>query len=93
MINKMDYSNLKNKTIFDFCKDKEVLGFISKETLSRSEYIKNKSNESMLFDLRMLAYITGNDELEKATYPLFPSIIEWDNEVLSFAERYQKGHR
>ena len=90
----MDYSNLENKTIFDFCNDNEVLRFISKDnTLSRSEYIKSHSKEDILFDLRMLAYITSNDDLDEAIYPLLPSIIEWDNEVVNFAEKYEDKHQ
>lgn len=89
----MDYSNLKNKTIFDFCTDVDVLYFITKQkSPSRLEYIKLKGADDRLLDLKMLAYITNNDDLGAAIYPLSPGLVEWDNEVIDFAEEYREKH-
>lgn len=89
----MNYSNLKNKTIFDFCTDVEVLCFITKlKSPTRLEYIKNKDADDRLFDLKMLAYITNNDDLGAAIFPLSPDLVEWDNEVIDFAENYREKY-
>lgn len=89
----MEYSDLKNKTIFDFCTDAEVLCFITKqESPSQLEYSKSNDAEDRLLDLKMLAYITNNDDLGAAIFPLSPGLVEWNNEVIDFAEEYRERH-
>lgn len=87
------YDNLKNKTIFDFCDDVEVLRFITKqESPSRTEYIKRTDARSRLYGLRLLAFITGDEELFAAVFPLDRRIIEWSLETGDFMLSYRKRH-
>ena len=89
----MDYSNLKNKTVYDFCDDVEVLDFImGKKSASKGDYLKSTDKERRLEDLAMLVFITANDDLGEALCSLHPVLIEWDNTVCDFAERYQRKH-
>lgn len=62
-----DYTNLRNKTIFDFCTDKKVLEDIAifadkEEYLKLSESCKDVRWENLLD----FAEHSGNKELEKA---------------------------
>lgn len=83
----MDYSNLKNKTIFDFCKDVRILRFITKQTsLNKAEYIKTHNQNACVYDLCMLAFLTDDDNLSFALFDIYPVIIEWDNEVFDFKD-------
>ena len=83
----MDYSNLKSKTIFDFCEDMRVLRFITKEANpNREEYKKTHNQEDCVFDLRKLAFLTNDDNLGAALFDISPEIIEWDNECFEFSE-------
>lgn len=82
--------NIEDKTIFDFCDDKEVLTFIT--PLSQSQYIKDCDKSQIFFDLSMLAFITGNEGLNEALFLIEPAIIEWENDVFNFAEKYQQKH-
>lgn len=83
----MDYSNLKSKTIFDFCEDMRILRFITKQaTPNREEYKKTHNQEDCVFDLRKLAFLTNDDNLGAALFDISPEIIEWDNECFEFSE-------
>ncbi|MCM1165181.1 MAG: hypothetical protein NC110_00180 [Ruminococcus sp.] len=68
---KKDYSNLKNKTVFDFTKDpvilEEVLPYIPKGC-DRDQYLKDywaQSPHQLAFSFIDLAEIIGDDELKK----------------------------
>ena len=85
---------MKDKTIFDFCTDMEVLQFITGDkNPTRDKYAKTEKTErERIVDLYMLACITDNSELhfsliEKTDYPL---IVEWDENVLEFAAEYRQ---
>ena len=57
----MDYSNLKSKTIFDFCDDEEMLADLI--IISKEEYLK-QIKEYPLYDARTLiefAELTNNN--------------------------------
>lgn len=83
----MDYSNLKSKTIFDFCEDMRILRFITKQATPNSEeYKKTHNQEDCVFDLRKLAFLTNDDNLGAALFDISPEIIEWDNECFEFSE-------
>ena len=76
------YDNLREKTVFDFCDDQRILKFIAgKEHTNINEYLKDTDEETRVSDLRLLAFLTVNDELDAAVYPLFPYIIEWTVEA------------
>lgn len=84
----MNYSDIENKSIFDFCKDPIVLEFISGITNpTRKEYLKKTSIEDRISDLRMLAFVTDDDLLDEAVYPFMPAIIEWTNEIFEFRDK------
>lgn len=87
------YDNLKNKTIFDFCDDVEVLRFITKqESPSRTEYIKRTDARSRLMGLVLLAEITGNDDLNEAASPLLKWTYDWSEETCDFIRIYKRNH-
>ena len=45
----MDITSIEGKTIYDFCKDKEVLDFITNlRGMSREEYMQKEDRESIL---------------------------------------------
>ncbi len=58
--------NIKEKTIFDFCKDEKILRELV--SMSKQDYLDNlkKNPINNAFDLLELADMTGNKELEKA---------------------------
>lgn len=62
----MDYSNLKDKTIFDLCDDEDILDDIA--IVSKEEYLADiKSNPlANIFDMQDLAEMTEDKELMKA---------------------------
>lgn len=83
----MDHSNLKKKTIFDFCEDMRILRFITKQANpNREEYKKTHNQEDCVFDLRKLAFLTNDDNLGAALFDISPEIIEWDNDCLEFRD-------
>ncbi len=83
----MDYSNLKNKTIFDFCKDVRILRFISKQANpNRIEYVKTHNQDDCVNDLQKLAFLTDDDNLASALFDIYPTIIEWDNACFDFKD-------
>lgn len=83
----MDYSNLKSKTIFDFCEDMRILRFITKQAnLNREEYLKTHNQENCVWNLRLLAFLTKDDNLDAALFDILPEIIEWDCECFEFRD-------
>ena len=83
----MDYSNLKSKTIFDFCEDMRILRFITKQANpNREEYLKTHNQEDCVFDLRKLAFLTKDDNLGSALFDISPEIIDWDCECFEFRD-------
>ena len=83
----MDYSNLKSKTIFDFCEDMRVLRFITKQvTPNREEYLKTHNQESCVWHLRLLAFLTKDDNLGSALFDISSEIIDWDCECFEFRD-------
>lgn len=62
-----DYTNLRNKTIFDFCTDKDVLENIAIFT-DREEYLKLSEScvDVRWENILTFAEYSGNKELEKA---------------------------
>ena len=83
----MDYSNLKSKTIFDFCEDMRILRFITKQATPNSEeYKKTHNQEDCVFDLRKLAFLTNDDNLGAALFDISSEIIDWDCECFEFRD-------
>lgn len=83
----MNYSNLKSKTIFDFCEDMRILRFITKQANpNREEYKKTHNQEDCVFDLQMLAFLTNDDNLGAALFDISPRIIEWDCDCFDFRD-------
>ncbi len=86
----MDYSNVKNKTIFDFCKDIRILRFITNQkNPNRSEYVTMNDQDNCICDLQMLAFLTDDDNLYSALFDVSTRIIEWDKDVFDFKETLQ----
>lgn len=86
----MDYSNLKNKTIFDFCKDIRILRFITNQkNPNKLEYVKMNDQDNRIFDLQMLAFLTDDDNLDFALFDVSTRIIEWDKDVFDFKQTLQ----
>lgn len=83
----MDYSNLKSKTIFDFCEDMRILRFITKEANpNREEYQKTHNQENCVGHLQLLAFLTHDDDLGAALFDISPEIIDWDWECFEFRD-------
>ena len=83
----MNYSNLKSKTIFDFCEDIRILRFITEEANpNREEYKKTHNQEDCVVDLRKLAFLTKDDNLGSALFDISPEIIDWDCECFEFRD-------
>ena len=61
-----DYSNLKSKTIFDFCDDEQVLDDIV--VFDKERYLKSRKEYPVgnAIDLIVYAERTHNDDLMKA---------------------------
>ena len=86
--------NIKDKTIFDFCTDKEILCFITnKKSPSQSLYVKESDRENQLFDLYKVAYITDHSQLNEALLKEQPVLIDWDEDVVEFAQNYNLNNR
>ena len=75
----MDYSNLKSKTIFDFCDDEEMLADLI--IISKEEYLK-QIKEYPLYDARTLieyAELTNNNKLLQAVKSQYKEELEAEN--------------
>lgn len=89
----MGITSIEGKTIYDFCKDNEVLDFITDSPgLSREEYLKGKDREWILGDLRLLAFITGNERLDLLIQCESFLLVDWEPCVWEFARKYKKTH-
>lgn len=89
----MDITSIEGKTIYDFCKDKEVLDFITNlRGMSREEYMQKEDRVSILNDLRLLAFITGNEKLNILIQCESPLLVEWKPFIWDFACKYKKAH-
>ncbi len=75
---KADYSDLKNKTVFDFCEDesilKEITGFSSKKEYFK--LVKNMSVEINAIHLSSLADITGDSLLKGHVDKQFKKVLD-----------------
>lgn len=74
----MDYSNLKNKTIFDFCTDEKM---ISDLVVSRKDFFRDLKDYPLLnaHVLIEFAEITGNKELLTAVNTQYKKELEAEN--------------
>ena len=75
----MDYSNLKSKTIFDFCDDEEMLADLI--IISKEEYLK-QIKEYPLYEARTLiefAELTNNNKLLQAVKSQYKEELEAEN--------------
>lgn len=87
----MDYSNLKNKTIFDFCNNVRILRFITRKTNpNKYEYVKKNNQDNCILDLRLLAFLTDNKKLNSALFNISPLIIEWNIDVFDFKDKLRE---
>jgi len=77
----MDYSDLRNKTIFDFTDDEALIKKITGYT-SKDKYIDGVHHVNFMNDVIALAQVTGDKELEKQA-DKFRKIIdnEWQDEL------------
>ena len=74
-----DYSNLKEKTIFDFCKDEKMLKDLI--IISKEEYLE-QVKEYPLYDAHTLieyAEITKNKKLLQAVLKQYKQELEEEN--------------
>ena len=74
-----DYSNLKEKTIFDFCKDEKMLKDLI--IISKEEYLE-QVKEYPLYDAHTLieyAEITKNKKLLRAVLTQYKQELEEEN--------------
>ena len=75
----MDYSNLKEKTIFDFCKDEKMLKDLI--IISKEEYLE-QVKEYPLYDAHTLieyAEITNNKKLLRAVLKQYKKELAEEN--------------
>lgn len=74
----MEYSNLKEKTIFDFCKDEKM---ISDLVVSRKDFFRDLKEYPLLnaHVLIEFAEITGNKELLDAVNTQYKKELEAEN--------------
>ena len=75
----MDYSNLKSKTIFDFCDDEEMLADLI--IISKEEYLK-QIKEYPLYDAHTLiefVELTNNNKLLQAVKSQYKEEFEAEN--------------
>lgn len=74
----MDYSNLKAKTIFDFCNDENIINdlIVSKEDFFRDLKEYPLYNAHILIEY---AEMTNNDELLRAVKSQYKTELEAEN--------------
>ena len=74
-----DYSNLKSKTIFDFCDDEQMLDDLA--ILSKESYLE-RVKENPLYDAHTLieyAELTNNNELLAEVHLQYKDELEAEN--------------
>ena len=77
-MNKTDYSNLKKKTLLDFCDDEQMIRDL---VVTREDYFRNLK-EYPLFNAHVLieyAEMTNNEELLKAVEEQYKEELEAKN--------------
>lgn len=76
-----DYSNLKNKTIFDFCKDEKLIFEITK--LQKGQFLSQVQKYPLLnvHTLIMFAEQTNNNELIEAIKNQFPKECNQEKDI------------
>lgn len=75
----MDYSNLKNKTIFDFCKDESVISDII--IVSKDAYLHELASYPLLNAHTLIEYaeMVGNKDLLNAVKTQYGQELEAEN--------------
>lgn len=75
----MDYSNLKNKTIFDFCKDESMISDII--IISKDAYLHELSSYPLLNAYTLIEYaeIIGNKDLLNAVESQYKKELDAEN--------------
>lgn len=74
----MDYSNLKNKTIYDFCNDE---GVINDLVVSKEDFFRDLEEYPLLNAHVLIEYaeMTNNDELLQAVKSQYKAELEAEN--------------
>lgn len=87
----IDYSNIDEKTIFDFCDDIRILRFITKkQNPNETEYRKETPKDSFLNDLYLLADLLEDDDLYLAVQEEDLMLIDWDTSVGDFKRQIRE---
>lgn len=75
----MDYNNLKQKTIFDFCKDKNVINDII--IVPKDDYLKELKSYPLLNAHTLIEYAekTNNKDLLNAVTQQYKKELEEEN--------------
>lgn len=74
----MDYKDLRNKTVFDFTDDSQVIKSIIGES-PKDFYIRTCHPLNKLSDIQVLASLTNNEELYQAVSDeIVKAESEWD---------------
>lgn len=74
----MDYSNLKSKTIYDFCNDESIINDL---VVSREDFFRDLKEYPLLNAHVLIEYaeMTNNDELLKAVQSQYKAELEAEN--------------
>lgn len=74
----MDYTNLRSKTIFDFCNDEQMLRDL---VVSKEDFQRNLKEYPLINAYVLLEYaeMTNNKELEKAVEEQYGAEMEAEN--------------
>ena len=76
--NIMDYSNLKNKTIYDFCNDESIINDL---VVSKEDFFRDLEEYPLLNAHVLIEYaeMTNNDELLQAVQSQYKAELEAEN--------------
>ncbi|UWH95578.1 MAG: hypothetical protein [Bacteriophage sp.] len=74
----MDYSNLKSKTIFDFCKDESIINDL---VVSKEDFFRDLEEYPLLNAHVLIEYaeITNNNELLEAVKKQYQKELQAEN--------------
>lgn len=74
----MDYSNLKSKTIYDFCEDESIINDL---VVSKDDFFRDLKEYPLLNAHILIEYaeMTNNDELLKAVQSQYKTELEAEN--------------
>ena len=77
-MNKTDYSNLKKKTLLDFCDDEQMIRDL---VFTREDYFRNLKEYPLLNAHILIEYaeMTNNEELLKAVEEQYKEELEAEN--------------